>query len=58
MSEIKAICLMCGKSYMLGEEDTDYQKLVSNTTSTYICEKCKHKVRFETQELNKPVKPI
>lgn len=49
---------MCGKSYMLGEEDTDYQKLVSNTTSTYICEKCKHKVRFETQELNKPVKPI
>ncbi|NLB87878.1 MAG: DUF2197 domain-containing protein [Syntrophomonadaceae bacterium] len=58
MSEVRATCLMCGKSYMLGEDHKDYKKIASNTSSTYICDRCSHKVRYETEEQNKPSKPM
>ncbi len=58
MNEINATCLMCGKKYSIGEEDKDYNKLVSSTSPAYICDKCNHKVRYETEEQNKPIKPM
>lgn len=58
MNEVNATCLMCGKTYLVGEDHKDYNKLASNISTTYICDKCNHKVRYETEEQNKPIKPM
>lgn len=58
MSQLTVTCLMCGKKYLLAEDHNDYKKLSSSSSAAYICDKCNHKVRYETEEQNKPVKPM
>ncbi len=58
MDGITVTCLMCGKKYLLGDEHQDFKKLSSSSTAAYICDKCSHKVRYETEEQNKPAKPM
>lgn len=65
MDSLNARCLMCGKSYQLSGGDKDFKKLNDKKLSdpkqamvTFICDLCSNKVRFESDELRKPKKPV
>ncbi|NLJ72271.1 MAG: DUF2197 domain-containing protein [Syntrophomonadaceae bacterium] len=58
MENINVNCLMCGKSYSISGEHKDYIKLTTKSKAVYICDKCNHKVRYETEEQNKAIKPM
>ncbi|HZK42756.1 MAG TPA: DUF2197 domain-containing protein [Syntrophomonadaceae bacterium] len=58
MGIVNAKCLLCGKVYLLDKDHRDYKKLVGKVSSTFVCDKCNHKVRYETEEQNKPIKPM
>lgn len=63
MKCIQARCLMCGKSYQLGESDKDFKKLNekvgdSGQVASFICDFCSNRVRFEADEQRKDKKPM
>lgn len=60
MKILAARCLMCGKSYQLGEDYKDFKKLSEKNTPevTFICDMCSNKVRYESDEQRKPKKPV
>ncbi len=51
-------CALCGKKYEIGEDNPDYPKLIAKPSTTYICDMCKNKVRFESEDQQKPKKPM
>ncbi|MGE5415593.1 MAG: DUF2197 domain-containing protein [Acidobacteriota bacterium] len=56
---IETRCMLCGLKQGVTEEHKDYKKLAEDPKKvTFICDKCNHKVRFETEEEHKPKKPI
>lgn len=58
-SAAAARCLMCGKTYQIADDHKDYEKLqAQGSNATFICDQCSHKVRYETEEQNKPKKPM
>ena len=57
--QIQVRCLMCGKGYVIGNENKDYKKLTDPTKpAAFICELCSNKVRYESDEMKKPKKPM
>jgi len=60
MELITARCLMCGKTYQLGEENKDFKKLSEKKVSeaSFICDLCSNKVRYESDEQRKQKKPV
>jgi uncharacterized protein YlaI len=59
MQTIELRCLLCGKVYVISEEDRDYKKISqAQTTTSYICDLCNNRVRYEADEQRKPKKPI
>jgi len=57
---IPARCLMCGKTCSIEEDHKDYKNLVEQGKElpTFICDLCSYKVRHESEDRNKPQKPI
>ncbi|HNX28526.1 MAG TPA: DUF2197 domain-containing protein [Syntrophomonadaceae bacterium] len=60
MGNIVAKCLLCAKVYNVDEEHKDYKKLVEKNEEIpgFICDYCSNKVRHESDEANKPKKPM
>lgn len=58
MSEVEARCLICGKLYKVAEDHKDYQKINTQKNSSFICDLCGNKVRFESDENRKQKKPL
>lgn len=59
MKTIKVRCLMCGKTFDVAEDHKDYPRLASqDKLPTFICDRCSYKVRYESEEENKPKKPM
>ncbi|NLX02446.1 MAG: DUF2197 domain-containing protein [Syntrophomonadaceae bacterium] len=59
MNYIQARCLMCGKIEDVGEDHQDYVKLVKQEKApTFICDICRNRVRYESDEQRKPKKPM
>lgn len=50
-------CSLCGKVDVITKIHKDYTKIAKMQT-TYICEMCQNKVRFNAMGKNKPPKPI
>ncbi|MGE5404254.1 MAG: DUF2197 domain-containing protein [Candidatus Saccharibacteria bacterium] len=56
---VEARCMLCGKKEEVTAEHKEYKKLIEDPKKvTYICDRCNHKVRYETEEEQKPKKPI
>ncbi|MGE5398278.1 MAG: DUF2197 domain-containing protein [Chitinophagales bacterium] len=56
---IEVRCALCGQKTQVGEEDKDYKKLTDpGKKVTYICNMCNNRVRFESDDKQKPKKPI
>jgi uncharacterized protein YlaI len=50
---------MCGKVEDVGEDHQDYAKLVNQEKApTFICDICRNRVRYESDEQRKPKKPM
>ena len=59
MNYIQARCLMCGKTEDVAEDHQDYTKLTNQEESaTFICDICRNRVRYESDEQRKPKKPM
>ena len=59
MVYLEAKCLLCGKSYQLGEDDKNFKKLSNkDQPGTFICEFCSNRVRYESDDKKKNPKPI
>ncbi|HHV15455.1 MAG TPA: DUF2197 domain-containing protein [Gelria sp.] len=59
MNYIRTRCLMCGKIEDVGEDHQDYSKLIDpQKPSAFICDMCRNRVRYESDEQRKPKKPI
>lgn len=59
-NNISARCLLCGKTTLVDEEHKDFKKLTAQSVElpTFICDRCAYRVRHESEEKNKPQKPI
>lgn len=57
---ISARCLLCSKTYQVEEDHKDFKKLADQgkEVATFICDICAYRVRHESDEKNKPQKPI
>lgn len=56
---VEAKCLLCGKSYQLGEEDKNFKKMSNkDLPGTFICDLCSNRVRYEADDKKKNPKPI
>lgn len=60
MKQIAARCLLCGKTYDVEEGHGDFKKLKEQPkeTPTFICDYCRNKVRYESDEKRKEKKPL
>ena len=60
MEMVTARCLLCGKTQTVEESHKDYKKLLKQNKEvpTFICDLCNYRVRHESEEKHKPVKPI
>ncbi|MBC7076293.1 MAG: DUF2197 domain-containing protein [Syntrophomonadaceae bacterium] len=58
MDFVVARCLLCGKNHDVYEDHKDYKKLAEQKSPTFICDFCSNRVRRESDEKNKPKKPI
>jgi uncharacterized protein YlaI len=60
MDNISARCLMCGKTMLVDKEHKDFKKLVAQEVElpTFICDYCSFRVQHESEEKNKPQKPM
>lgn len=50
-------CSLCGKIDEITKMHKDYIPIARQKT-TYVCEMCQHKVRFNAMEQNRPKKPM
>lgn len=50
-------CSLCGKVEAINKVHKDYTK-IARGKSTYVCEKCENKVRYNAMDKNKPHKPM
>ncbi|HHX94740.1 MAG TPA: DUF2197 domain-containing protein [Clostridia bacterium] len=50
-------CSLCGKIDEITKIHKDYMKIARSNT-TYVCEMCQNKVRFNAMDKNKPKKPM
>jgi Uncharacterized protein conserved in bacteria (DUF2197). len=58
MEQANAKCLLCGKVYALFEDDKDFKKVSDpDKPSTYICDLCSNRVRYESDDKKKHPKP-
>ncbi|MEA4925351.1 MAG: DUF2197 domain-containing protein [Syntrophomonadaceae bacterium] len=58
MEQVNAKCLLCGKVYVLLEDDRDFKKVSDpDKPGTYICDLCSNRVRYESDEKKKNLKP-
>jgi uncharacterized protein YlaI len=58
MEQVNAKCMMCGKSYVLAEDNKDFKKMSDpNKPGTYICDLCENRVRYESEDKKKSPKP-
>lgn len=55
---IEARCALCGKKYQVTEEHPSYKKLEEKPTTTFICDMCNNRVRYESEDQQKPKKPM
>lgn len=56
---IEARCAFCGKISEVSLEHKDYRRLEADPKKvTYICDRCNHKVRYESEDQQKPKKPM
>lgn len=60
MEAVTARCLLCSKTYSVDESHKDYKKLAEQNkeVATFICDLCNYRVRHESEDKNKPKKPI
>ncbi|SHG55881.1 hypothetical protein SAMN02745221_00459 [Thermosyntropha lipolytica DSM 11003] len=58
MKQVTARCIMCGKTYDVAEDHKDYPKLVQSKDAVFVCDRCNYKVRYESEEEQKPKKPM
>jgi uncharacterized protein YlaI len=59
MEYIEAKCLLCSKTYQLGEQDKDFKKMSNQEKpGTFICDLCSNRVRYESDEKRKNPKPV
>lgn len=58
MEQANAKCLLCGKVYVLFEDDKDFKKVSDpDKPGTYICDLCSNRVRYESDDKKKNPKP-
>lgn len=50
-------CSLCGKIDVITKMHKDYDKIAKMKT-TYICDMCKNKIRYNATQMNKPRKPM
>ena len=50
-------CSLCGKKNEINKMHKDYEK-IARQKSTYVCEICENKLRYNAWERNNPPKPI
>ncbi len=57
---ISARCLLCGKNYDVEEDHKDYKKMLEQKKDqpTFVCDLCNYRVRHESEDKNKPQKPM
>jgi uncharacterized protein YlaI len=48
--DLEVKCLLCGKKFVLTEEDPDYDRIADRPNTSYICPKCRHRVKREINE--------
>lgn len=58
MNQVQARCIMCGKTYNVAEDHKDYPKLVQAKDAVFVCDLCNYKVRYDSEEEQKPKKPM
>lgn len=55
---VAAKCMLCGKTYQLGEGDKDYKKMTDpDKPGTFICDVCSNRVRYESDDKRKNPRP-
>jgi len=58
MEQVDAKCMLCGKTYQLGEDDKDFKKMSNlDKPGTFICDLCANRVRYESDDKKKSPKP-
>ncbi len=58
MEQVNVKCLLCGKVYVLLEDDKDFKKVSDpDKPGTYICDLCSNRVRYESDDKKKNPKP-
>ncbi|MGI6421958.1 MAG: DUF2197 domain-containing protein [Syntrophomonadaceae bacterium] len=55
-----ARCLLCGKTYDVKEDHKDFKKMLEQNKElpTFVCDLCNYRVRHESEDKNKPQKPM
>jgi uncharacterized protein YlaI len=57
-SLVEVRCSVCGRREELTRIHKDYQRLMANPKSVYICARCSQRIQFEATEEQKTPKPI
>lgn len=56
---VEARCALCGRKEEVTQEHRDYKKLLEDPKKvTYICNICSNRVRYESEDQQKPKKPM
>ncbi|MGE5371257.1 MAG: DUF2197 domain-containing protein [Solirubrobacterales bacterium] len=56
---LEARCALCGKVTGVEPDHKDFKKLSENPqTTTFICDMCSNRVRYESEDQQKPKKPM
>ncbi|MEA1959992.1 MAG: DUF2197 domain-containing protein [Bacillota bacterium] len=58
VESIQVRCLLCGKTYEIGKQHQEFKKLSESQSSTFICDLCSNKVRYESDDKKKAKKPM
>jgi uncharacterized protein YlaI len=51
---------LCGKTYDVKEDHKDFKKMLEQNKElpTFVCDLCNYRVRHESEDKNKPQKPM
>ncbi|MCR4400505.1 MAG: DUF2197 domain-containing protein [Syntrophomonadaceae bacterium] len=55
---IEARCALCGKKYQVAEDHPTFKKLEHDPKAIWICDLCSNRVRYESEDKQKPHKPM